>query len=87
MTETENEQLRRWAENWEVVGRRLEELRRKELPLVDTQRALLNLADAYEACRLQGRIRPTSGLVQQQAFFRLLRQCELAELKKLQGRS
>ena len=73
MSDYDKERLRQWVANWQEAGRRLEELRQEELPLVDTQRALLSLADAYESCRLHWRPPPTSGLVQQQAIFQRLR--------------
>ncbi len=73
MNDTDSVQLRQWVDDWQAAGRRLAELRKSELPLVNTQQALLNLADAFEACRLHRRPPPTSGLVEQQAFFQRLR--------------
>jgi hypothetical protein len=45
-------QLVEWVRRWQAVAPKLAELRRQELPLVDTKQALLNLADAFESCRL-----------------------------------
>ncbi len=50
----------------------MEELRREELPRTDTQKSLLSLASAFESCRLHYKPLPTSGLVEQQYWFRRL---------------
>jgi hypothetical protein len=73
MPKSELQELRRWVSDWQAAGLRLEELRRRELPLTDTKQSLLNLADAFESCRLHFRPAPTSGLVLQQEFFARLR--------------
>ena len=72
MEKAELDQIQQWVRHWQAAGRKLEELRRQELPLVDTQQALLNLADAFESCRLHSTPAPTSGLVIQQALFQRL---------------
>jgi hypothetical protein len=72
MEESELNQIQRWVRNWHAAGAKLDELRRRELPLVNTQQALFNLADAFEACRLHSTPAPTSGLVIQQSLFRRL---------------
>ena len=66
--------LTRWVQCWQEAGPRLAEIRRGELQNLDTQQALLRLADAFESCRLHAPPRPTSGLVEQQAWFQKLRQ-------------
>jgi hypothetical protein len=68
-----NEREKQWVDTWRRAGKRLAELRRDELRAVDTQQALLTLADAFESCRLQHPPGPTSGLVEQQRLFRRLR--------------
>lgn len=65
--------LQQWVHHWQAAGARLAALRRSAVVLADTQQALLNLADAFESCRLNRRPAPTSGLVVQQALFRRLR--------------
>jgi hypothetical protein len=72
MSDSEREQLRRWVACWKDAGARLEELRREELRRTDTQRSLMNLADAFESCRLHNPPSPTSGFVEQQRWFRRL---------------
>jgi hypothetical protein len=65
--------LREWVRRWQAAGPKLAELRRRDLLQIDTQQALMNLADAFESCRLHFRPVPTSGLVAQQALFARLR--------------
>ena len=72
MNDQEREQLRRWVACWKRAGERMEELRREELPRTDTQQSLLSLASAFESCRLHYKPLPTSGLVEQQYWFRRL---------------
>ena len=52
----------------------MEELRREELRHTDTQQSLMSLAGAFESCRLHYQPLPTSGLVEQQRWFRRLAQ-------------
>ena len=66
-------EMKRWVETWKKAGPELEAIRRRELREIDTQRALINLADAFESCRLHFTPAPTSGLVEQQAWFKKLR--------------
>jgi hypothetical protein len=68
-----NEREKQWIAAWRRAGARLAELEREELRNVDTQQALMNLACAYESCRLHHPPSPTSGLVEQQRLFRKLR--------------
>ncbi|MFZ1935166.1 MAG: hypothetical protein WBL72_16830 [Thermoguttaceae bacterium] len=72
MNDQEREQLRRWVAAWKRAGERMDELRREELPHTDTQQSLLSLASAFESCRLHYTPLPTSGLVEQQYWFRRL---------------
>ncbi|MBN1393818.1 MAG: hypothetical protein JW959_02140 [Pirellulales bacterium] len=70
---TETELIRRWIGCWQRAGERMEELRREKLRNTDTQQSLMNLADAYESCRLHHRPLPSSGFVEQQRWFRRLK--------------
>jgi hypothetical protein len=65
-------ELRQWAERWQRAGLRLRALRREELRRTETPQALMNLAGAFESCRLHHKPSATSGLVEQQAWFRRL---------------
>ncbi len=73
MRDADRHQLEQWVRRWQAVAPKLAELRNRELAQVDTTQALLNLADAFESCRLHFRPGPTSGLVVQQALFQRLR--------------
>jgi hypothetical protein len=64
---------RRWVEGWKRAGSRMRELNRAELQNISTEQALQNLAGAFESCRLHFAPRPTSGLVEQQRWFRKLK--------------
>ncbi|MGA2116938.1 MAG: hypothetical protein ABSH56_19540 [Bryobacteraceae bacterium] len=59
--------LRRWVQTWRRAGEELERLRRAEIESVDTREAVRQIfgGDAIDA----GDLSPTSGLVQQQAWF------------------
>jgi hypothetical protein len=61
---------RRWVQAWREAGRDMERLRREELRRLDGARAIARLcgpADYRQAPRLP---RPTSGLVEQQRWFK-----------------
>jgi hypothetical protein len=72
MNDQEREQLRHWVACWKRAGERMEALRREELPRTDTQQSLLSLTGAFESCRLHYKPLPTSGLIEQQYWFRKL---------------
>jgi hypothetical protein len=72
MIATERE--KQWMDAWRRAGERLAEFERDELPATDTQKSLMNLADAYESCRLHHPPEPTSGLVEMQRWFKKLRE-------------
>ena len=73
MQQDEHGSLKHWVECWARAGRKLEEIRREELLATDTQHALKVLAGAFESALLHSRPEPSSGLVEQQRWFRLLR--------------
>jgi len=52
MDPEETANLKRWVQCWHEAGARLAEIRREELQRLDTEQALLRLADAFESCRL-----------------------------------
>jgi hypothetical protein len=72
MNDSESDRIRDWVACWRRAGARMEELRRERLRHIDTRIALMNLADAFESCRLHHPPRPTSGFVEQQRCFRKL---------------
>jgi hypothetical protein len=72
MSNQDADKLREWVACWKRAGARMEELRREQIRNTDTQRSLLNLADAFESCRIHHKPLPTSGFVEQQRYFRRL---------------
>ncbi len=70
MSEQEKAQLRGWIRNWEKLGPKLEELRRKGIRQVDTAAAIEAFGLAYKSAQLHCPPRKTSGLVEQQRWFK-----------------
>lgn len=62
--------LKRWVQCWKNAGPRLEALRREAIRNADTTQGLLNLAGAFRSALLHHTPAPTSGLVEQQAWFK-----------------
>jgi hypothetical protein len=69
MNDSNHMTIHEWVAAWRRAGPELERLRRDELRHTDTQRALENLAGAFESCRLHRKPLPTSGLIEQQRRF------------------
>ena len=66
--------LKRWAETWERAGRELDAIRRRDLQSMtddDARRAIADLFSMTMPPCLP--LRTTSGLVEQQRLFALLR--------------
>lgn len=61
-----------FVEQWERLGPELEKIRRRELETISTPQALQNLAGAFEDCRRRFKPKPTSGLVELQAWLKKL---------------
>ena len=72
------DKLKHWVECWKNAWPRLEALRREAIRNTDTTQALMNLAGAFESARLHHKPAPTSGLVEQQAWFRKLAERQAA---------
>ena len=70
MTEQEKGRIRAWIKNWEAVGPVLEAERRKSIRLVNTAEAIASLDLAYKSARLHCPRRKSSGLVEQQRWFK-----------------
>ena len=70
MSEVEKAQVRAWIRTWEKVGPILERLRRKSLRRVNTAAAIEAFELAYKSARLHGTPRHSSGLIEQQRWFR-----------------
>ncbi|MBI4327802.1 MAG: hypothetical protein HY674_21425 [Chloroflexi bacterium] len=72
MSEQEKAQVRAWIRNWQELGPILEEMRWASLSHVDTAAAIEAFDLAYKSARLRCPQRVTSGLVEQQRWFKQL---------------
>jgi len=70
-SEMDDPLVRRWVETWRRAGVELEALRRSELARIDTREAVRQLF--VGDCPALPPPLPTSGLVEQQAWFARLR--------------
>jgi hypothetical protein len=70
MNSSATDKLRDWVRNWQVVGPRLEQLRREEIRNANTQAAIKQFDLAFKAALRNTPPRQTSGLIE---FQRLLR--------------
>ncbi|MCY4027089.1 MAG: hypothetical protein OXH75_12350 [Acidobacteria bacterium] len=62
---------RRWVRTWQEAGPRLEQVRRDELRRLDPQHAVALLCGEADYTKAPRAPRATSGLVEQQRWFRL----------------
>ena len=60
----------RWVEAWRLAGRDMERLRREELRRLDPQRAIALLCGPADYRTPPREARPSSGLVEQQQWFK-----------------
>ena len=70
MTEQEKLQVRNWVRNWQELGPVLEQMRRESIKKTDTAKAMEAFESAYKSARLHGGRHATSGLVEQQHWFK-----------------
>jgi hypothetical protein len=68
----DRKQIERWVATWREAGPLLAEQTRAELEQLATPRALSELAAAFEHARRRAPLSDTSGLVEQQRYFRQL---------------
>jgi hypothetical protein len=78
MTFDENEffDTRQWVLTWKSAARELDKIKEKELAELDTTVALNNLSQAFDFAMKNAVPRPSSGLVEQQFYFKKLRENE-----------
>lgn len=62
-----------WVAGWKQAEIDLLEFNRKELRATDTHRSMLALTDAFDAAMPFRRPSPTTGLVEQQRYFKLIK--------------
>jgi hypothetical protein len=61
---------KRWVEAWKEAGKAMERLRRQELRQLDSQRAIALLCGPADYRVAPRAPKPTSGLVEQQYWFK-----------------
>jgi len=64
--------LRRWVDTWRHAGPELDRIRRAEIESIDTREAVRQIFEDFDQSVLEP-APPTSGLVEQQAWFARLR--------------
>jgi hypothetical protein len=69
----EREMVRRWVKTWEQAGPELEAIRRREIREADNLKVLAMLEGAFNHAARTLPPRPSSGLVEMQAWFAKLR--------------
>lgn len=74
MRSSATDKLRDWVKNWEVLGPRLERLRREDIRKADTQESIQQFDLAFKAAIRNTPHRQTSGLVEFQRLLRKLPQ-------------
>ena len=74
MTEAEKAQVRAWIRNWQETGPILERLRQESIRKVNTALALPAFDGAFETAIRDRPPKPQSGLIEQQALFKLARE-------------
>lgn len=70
---SQDSELREWAARWSRAQRALESVQREALARLDTKEAMAQLADAFDHALRHAESRGSSGLVEQQRLFALLR--------------
>ncbi|MDQ3320929.1 MAG: hypothetical protein M3525_00520 [Acidobacteriota bacterium] len=72
--ETKDErQLAEWVKRWQATGIELEKIRREKIRNEKTSEAILAFSDASASALLHNPLSATSGLVELQKWFKLLR--------------
>lgn len=70
----QKEEMRRWVERWKETGPLLQRIRNEELQSTDVTKAVELLNDSFEAALKLNPFKSISGLVEQQRWFRKMRQ-------------
>ena len=65
----DREMIRRWVETWKEAGPKLEAIRHREIREADNLKTLALLESAFNHALRTAAPRPTSGLVEMQAWF------------------
>jgi hypothetical protein len=65
-------QMKRWVDNWKTLGPELERMREEDVRNTDTKRSIRALKGIALMTLPNHPPEPTSGLVEQQRWFRLI---------------
>ena len=68
----DEERLKAWVRNWQVVGPELERMRREDIRRANTQESIMLFDLAFKAALRNTPPRTTSGLGEMQRLFRKL---------------
>lgn len=79
VTEQEREQAKQWTEAWAKAGPELERIRRNEIRATDTMKSVHILAGGFQSATFMHSPRKSSGLVEQQKWFKQLHEIQLGQ--------
>ncbi len=79
MTQNTEIHMKHWIDCWKQAGSEMDTLSQAELSSISTMQALQNLSGAFESCRQNFPLRPSSGLVEQQAWFKKMYDMQQAQ--------
>ena len=72
MNNSETAAMRQWVARWQKAGPELERLRLQELRHTDVAAAIEQLEDSFQSALLNYPVRLSSGLTEQQRWFKRL---------------
>ena len=70
---TEKEALKTWVACWQRAGSALDKIRAQSMQTIGTADSIESLSDAFESAHIHLPLSLTSGLVEQQRYFRQLK--------------
>ena len=71
-TDTDEDRLRDWVRNWQVLGPEMDRMRREDIRRANTQKSIMLFDMAFKAALRNTPPRTTSGLVEYQRLLRKL---------------
>lgn len=72
MDNLKTDAMRKWVARWQKAGPELERIRLKELRQTDVAASIERLEDSFQSALLNYPARITSGLIEQQRWFKRL---------------
>lgn len=73
MNNQKTDAMRQWVARWKKAGPELERIRREELAHIDIRQTIELLEDAFQSAIRHSPPRPTTGLVDQQRWYKRFR--------------